>query len=108
MAEQKKPQFFDCPNCGDKRKVIGAVRDEEVAKGKFRENVPLGSGQKVTVVFDPQKPALSCPVVKIIYDVCAKCGFESPREVHYGTGQPQMVRQGGRQQGPSIIQGRGN
>ena len=108
MAEQKKPLFFDCQNCGSKNRVVGAVKDEEVIKGKFREGIPVGSRQATIAIFDPQKTVLSCPVVKIIYDVCAKCGFESAREVHYGMGQPQMVRPGGRQQGPNIIQGRGN
>ena len=88
---EKESTFFDCPECGDKGRIVGAVKDEEVAKGKFDSKLPCGSKQVMIPVFDPRKPTLICPVVLIVYDVCATCGFEAPREVHYTTGQPRAM-----------------
>ena len=92
MAEKERLiKTFKCTNCGSNRRVVREVADEEVAKGKFGEDLPVGSHQNLIAIFDPRKPCISCPVLMVIRDICAECGTEYVCEVRRTIGQPQAM-----------------
>ncbi len=93
MAESEKGlvKTFRCKHCGSEKRIIQDIKNEEVKKGKVGADIPMGSQQRLVVVFDPSKSAIICPVVVLIFDVCAECGSEQVREVRYTTGQPQAM-----------------
>jgi len=83
MTEEPKklefPIWHDkCPVCGSTRRVIGEVKAEEVAAGKFRPEVNSALGQFAVTVADPIKMVgnLTAPLIVAHIDACAnpECG----------------------------------
>lgn len=85
------PIEFRCPMCKARTRVIEEVKKELVERGKFNESTPVGSRQTVVGVFDPLKPGLSCPLILIIWDICAKCGTEYICRIERKEGQVSMM-----------------
>lgn len=66
--------FNSCPHCGETTRILESIGDEQKEKGKALASTRFSLPMMPVVIVDPQKPALSAPVVQYIFDICAKCG----------------------------------
>lgn len=79
MAELHFPLTWSkCPNCGCTDTLARAVKNEQVTKGKMKEDVILAIRQVVTPAVDMREVGhmLSIPVLVTFYDICLGCGHE--------------------------------
>lgn len=80
MAEEEKLKFplvwNKCPNCGSEKRVVGTLRNELVAEGKWRPEVEGVLMQQITRIADPARLSviLKIPMLLTWIDACAECG----------------------------------
>ena len=79
MPELQFPLTWNkCPNCGCSDTLARTVKNEQVAKGKMKEDVILAIRQIVTPAVDMREVGhmLSIPMLVTFYDICLGCGNE--------------------------------
>ena len=95
------PKAYDkCPYCGSKRRIVNGVLDEQKAKGLASKNLKAGMLVCQNPIVDPQRVALSVPVLMPLIDACYDCGALYVIEVNKIIGTPQVVKPCGNTHGP--------
>jgi uncharacterized Zn finger protein len=67
-------EFTNCPCCGSTERLAEIIANQEKEKGKISKTAHGAVIVQKSVIADPNRLALSAPVLVTFLDICANCG----------------------------------